>query len=87
VSRGSQTAYTVTVTRSGGFTGAIALGVTGQQTSDTATFSPNPIGSGANSATLTVKTNKLDSRTTRTLTITGTGSGKTHTATVSLTYR
>ena len=87
VNRGSQTTYTVTITRTNGFSGGVALTATGQQTRDTLTFSPNPIGAGASSLTLTVKTSSLDSRTTRTLTITGTSGGLSHSVKVGLTYR
>jgi hypothetical protein len=87
VTRGQSTTYTITISRTNGFTGNVTLGVSGITSRDTATWSANPIGSSATTSTLTVKTSTLDSRTTRSLTITGTSGALSHTARVSLTYR
>jgi hypothetical protein len=78
---GTTATYTVTITRTGGFTGAVSLSVTGQPSGATATFSPNPA-TGA-SSTLTIKV-KLTPRGTFPLTVTGTSGTLTHTATATL---
>jgi hypothetical protein len=77
----------VTIARSGGFTSGVTLGVTGQTTRDTVTFSPNPIGSGVTTSVLTVKTSTLDPRGTLTLVIRGTSGALTHTVNASLALR
>jgi hypothetical protein len=53
VVRGSSTTYTVSVARSGGFAGSVALAVSGLPASASGTFSPNPASS---SSKLTVRT-------------------------------
>jgi trimeric autotransporter adhesin len=77
---GTTATYTVTITRTGGFTGAVSLSVTGLPSGATATFSPNPATGG--SSTLTVKVK--NKRGTSTLTVTGTSGTLTHTATATL---
>jgi trimeric autotransporter adhesin len=78
---GSTATYTVTITRTGGFTGAVSLFVTGLPSGATATFSPNPASGG--SSTLSVKV-KNKPRGTFPLTVTGTSGTLTHTATATL---
>jgi fibronectin type 3 domain-containing protein len=78
---GTTATYTVTITRTGGFTGAVSLSVTGQPSNATATFSPNP--ATGTSSTLTIKV-KLTPRGTFPLTVTGTSGTLTHTATATL---
>ena len=78
---GTTATYTVTITRTGGFTGAVTLSVAGLPSGATATFSPNP----ATGATSTLKvTVKLFPRGTFPLTVTGTSGTLTHTATATL---
>ncbi|HVT02191.1 MAG TPA: sialidase family protein [Thermoanaerobaculia bacterium] len=83
VSRSVGTAtYTVTITPSGGFTGAVTLSVSGQPSGSTATFSPNPA---TTSSTLTITIASGTARTTYPLTITGASGSLSHTASASLT--
>jgi hypothetical protein len=80
---GTTATYTVTVTRTGGFTSPVALSVAGLPSGATATFSPNPVTGGSSTLTVTVK---VFPRGTFTLTVTGTGGSPTitHTATATL---
>lgn len=73
--------YTVTITPSGGFSGAVNLSVTGQPSGSTVTWTPNPA---ATSSTLKVTVAIGTSRTTYPLTITGTSGSLSHTASASL---
>jgi len=73
--------YTVSVTRSGGFSGNVTPSVTGVPSGATATFSPNPIALG--SSTLSVGTDSAAVGT-YTLTITGTSGALSHSTSVSL---
>jgi uncharacterized membrane protein len=84
VTQGSSATYTVNITRTGGFTGAVTLGMSSSPSGLTGTFSPNPA-TGA-SSTLTVPTTTSTAVGPYTITVTGTGTGvPTHTATTSLT--
>jgi len=85
VSAGSSTTYTASVTPSNGFNSNVSLNVTGLPSGATASFSPNPIGGGSGSSTLTVSTTASTPAGTSTLTINGTGSSMSHSQTVSLT--
>jgi subtilisin family serine protease len=82
ISRGARTTYTVTITRSGGFTGSVSLAIGGLPAGATGTFSPNPATAG--SSTLTVTTTGSTPAGSFPLTITGTGAGLTRTAPVTL---
>lgn len=75
--------YTVTITRTAGFTGAVTLSVSGGPGgASTYTFSPNPA---STSSTLTVTTDPAaDPGNVYTLTITGTNGSLSHTTTVRL---
>ena len=74
------TTYTITITRSGGFSGAVTLTVAGLPANVTGSFSPNPA---TTSSTLTVTTSRAGfSRST--ITVTGKSGAITHTATASL---
>ena len=84
VVRGSPASYTVTSTATGGFTGNVALSVSGLPTGATATFSPTAIAGGSGTATLNVTTTSSTATGTKTLTITGTSSSLTRTTTVTL---
>ncbi|HJZ72214.1 MAG TPA: hypothetical protein VKE51_10765, partial [Vicinamibacterales bacterium] len=73
VRRGRSGNYTVTVTRAGGFTGAVALSVTVPQSGVTSTFTPATVtGTGS---TLRITASGNASRTTAPITITGTSPG------------
>jgi subtilisin family serine protease len=82
VVQGLSTSYTVTITRTGGFTGAVTLSVSGLGAGATGTFSPNPT-SGA-SSTLTVTTTPTAATGSFPLTITGTSGTLTRTTSVTL---
>jgi hypothetical protein len=78
VTRGQQATYTVTTTSTGGFTGSVALTVSGLPNSSSAVFAPASVtlGSGGNAtSTMTVSTTSSTSVSSFTLTVTGT-SGK-----------
>jgi trimeric autotransporter adhesin len=82
VAHGGGTAvYTVTITPSGGFTGAVTLSVSGLPAGTTGSFSPNPATS---TSTLTLTVNKSTARGTYTFTVTGTSGSITRTATAQL---
>jgi subtilisin family serine protease len=85
VTQGSSTSYTVTIARTGGFTGAVTLNASGLAAGVTATFSTNPIPATATTSTMTVATSSTTPVASSTLTITGTGTGvPTHSTTVTL---
>jgi hypothetical protein len=80
----ASTTYTVKVTPSGGFTGAVAFKVSGLPAGVTATFSPATVtGSGTATLTVTGACNNAASGT-FTLTITGTSGSISHSITVTL---
>jgi len=80
------TTYTITVTPSGGFTGAVALKVSGLPAGVTATFSPATVtGSGTSTLKVTGACNNAASGT-FTLTITGTSGSISHSITVTLVF-
>ena len=77
VVRGMSTSYTITVTPSNGFAGAVALSVSGLPTGASGSFSP---ASTTSTSTLTVTTTNTTSLSSYVLTITGTGGGLTRNA-------
>jgi hypothetical protein len=79
---GTPASYTVNITRTGGFAGAITFSLAGAPAGSTVTFSPNPA-TGASSA-LTVTTPAIDNDATYTLTVTGASGALSHTATGTL---
>jgi hypothetical protein len=79
---GSSVSYTVTVTGSDGFNGAVSLGVSIPPRT-TATFSPNQVNAG-DTSTLTITALKSGPTGTYALTITGTSGGLTHSFPVTL---
>ncbi|MEQ1897873.1 MAG: S8 family peptidase [Vicinamibacterales bacterium] len=85
VRRGRNTTYTVSISRSGGFTGSVTLSLGGLPTGATASFSPNP--ASGSSSTLTVQTASSTPTGSRTLTITGVNGSLTRTSSVALTVR
>jgi uncharacterized membrane protein len=82
IKQGTSGSYTVTITRTGGFTGAVQLSVSGLPSGVTAVFSPNP--ATGNTATLTVTAAATASTGSFALTITGTSGTLSHTASATL---
>jgi hypothetical protein len=86
VQHGKNGSYAITITRSGGFSAAVALSVSALPANVTASF--NPSSTTGPSSTLTISASGNAHRGTVTLTITGTSAGApTATTTVSLTVR
>jgi uncharacterized membrane protein len=83
VTAGGSTSYTVNVTPSGGFSGAVGLSVNGAPAGVTATLNPTSV-TGSGSSTLSVSTASTTAAGTYTLTVTGTSGSLTHSASVSL---
>ncbi|PYU30691.1 MAG: peptidase S8, partial [Acidobacteria bacterium] len=81
VTQGGGTTYTVNISPSGGFTGAVSLSADGLPAGASASFSPNPA---TGSATMTVSTTATTSTGSFSATITGTTGNLSHTASVSL---
>src|SRR2546422_4679005 len=81
VTQGGSTTYTVNVSPSGGFTGAVSLTATGLPAGASASFSPNPA---TGSATMSVSTGAGTPTGSFSVTITGTSGNLTHTTSVSL---
>src|SRR5437660_6617099 len=81
VTQGGGTTYTVNISPSGGFTGAVSLSAAGLPTGASASFSPNPASA---SSTMTVGTGAATPPGSYTLTITGASGTLSHTASVSL---
>jgi hypothetical protein len=81
---GGTATYTVTITRTGGFSAQVTLSVSGLPSGTTGAFSPNPATGGSSTLTLTVSKTTL--RNTYTFTVTGIGGSPTltHTATAQL---
>lgn len=80
VRQGNTATYTVTITRSNGFSGAVTLSVTGLASAFTATFTPNPA---TTTSQLKVKT-VSGHRGTYTMTIKGVSGSLSHTTTANL---
>src|SRR5947209_1548532 len=81
VTQGGSTTYTVNISPSGGFTGAVSLSADGLPAGASASFSPNPA---TGSATITVSTTATTSTGSFSATSTGTTTNLSHTASVSL---
>jgi hypothetical protein len=86
VTRGADAVYSVTVTGGSGFTGSVALSVSGLPRRTSASFSPTST-SGSGASTLTVNTNRKSPTGTFTLTVTATSGGLSHKQQVTLTLR
>jgi hypothetical protein len=82
INPGQSTTYTITITRSGGFTGAVTFSVSGLGTGASGTFSPNP--TTGNTSTLTVTTTTAATPGSRVFTVTGTSGTLTRTVTGTL---
>jgi hypothetical protein len=86
VARGASGTVTVTVTRTGGFSGPVSLQPTGMPAGVTAVFSAPSVASGATTSTLTITATNSATAGTTTLSIVGNGAGTTpQTITVQLT--
>jgi hypothetical protein len=83
VARGASGTSTVTLTRTGGFTAAVALAASGLPAGVTASF--NPASTTGNSAVLTLTASSTATLGAATVTVTGSGGGLTRTATLALT--
>jgi uncharacterized membrane protein len=83
VVQGASTTYTPTITPANGFSGAVALSVSGLPTGATGTFNPTSV-TGSGTSTLTVATAATTLTGTYPLTITGTSGTLTHSATATL---
>jgi subtilase family serine protease len=83
VTRGSNTAYTVTVTAINGFNGQVTFRVRGLPANASASFNPGSV-TGHGTSTLTISTNSSTSTGTFSLRIRGTSGGVTHSTTVQL---
>jgi len=83
VVQGSSTSYTVTVTPSGGFTGAVSFSVSGLPAGAAATFNPTSV-PGSGTSTMSGTTSSTTPTGSYPLTITGTSGTLTHTASVTL---
>ncbi len=84
IGAGSSTSYTVTVAPINGFTGTVALSVSGLPTGATGTFSPTSITGGSGTSTLNITTLSSTAVGTYTLTIKGISGTLNHTTTVTL---
>lgn len=80
VAPGGSASYSVTISRTGGFSDPVTLSASGLPAGATATFTPNP----ADSSTLTVVTSAATPAGTYPLTITGAAGGTTHSTTSTL---
>jgi hypothetical protein len=89
VQQGQQAVYSVTVTATGGFTGAVALSATGKPSGSTVGFSPSTVtlssSASSGTSTLTVTTASSTPVGTYQITITGVSGKLSHSTTVSLT--
>ncbi|HEX5082157.1 MAG TPA: xyloglucanase [Blastocatellia bacterium] len=83
INRGANGTSTITVTRSGGFTGGVTLSASGLPAGVTASFNANPVTGESGALTLAASTTATLGA--ATVTITGTGGGLTRTTTISLT--
>jgi endoglucanase len=83
VNRGASGASTVTITRSGGFTGSVAFSATGLPSGVTATF--NPTSATGASTVLTLAASSTATLTTASVTVTGSSGTLSHTTPITLT--
>jgi uncharacterized membrane protein len=83
VTQGNSAAYTVSVTASGGFSGAVGFSLTGQPAGSTVNFNPNTV-TGSGSSTLTVSTTATTATGSYPMTITATSGALSHTVGVTL---
>lgn len=84
ITRGTSGNYTVTIARTGSFTGAVTFGVNGLPSGTTFSFSPNPSTGTGSTTTLRISTVRATPAGTYVLTITGVSGSLTRTVTVTL---
>jgi hypothetical protein len=84
ITRGTSGNYTVTIARTGGFTGAVTFSLSGLPSGATSSFSPNPSSGTGTATTLKVSTAKTTPAGTYVLTITGVSGSLTRAITVTL---
>jgi hypothetical protein len=84
ITRGTSGNYTVTIARTGGFTGAVTFSVNGLPSGTTFSFSPNPSTGTGSTTTLRISTVQATPSGTYVLTITGVSGSLTRTVTVTL---
>jgi subtilisin family serine protease len=84
IKQGRNKSYTVTVTPSGGFTGTVALGISGKPANTSHTFTPSSITGGGGTSSLKVSPATNAPLGTYTLTITGTSGSLVHSTSVQL---
>jgi hypothetical protein len=87
VDSGKATAYSVTVTRANGFTGAVSFSVSGLPSGASAGFSPATVSASSNSTTLTVQTSSATAAGSYSLTIVAVSGNLSHSASVALTMQ
>jgi uncharacterized membrane protein len=75
VTAGQSGTSAITITRNGGYTGAVNLAVTGAPAGVTATFNPTSVASGATTSTLTLATTGATAAGTYPLVVTASGTG------------
>jgi subtilase family serine protease len=87
IKRGQSTSYSISITRSNGFSDAISFSLSGQPSGATYAFSPNPTSTTGTSSTLSITNTSSAAPGTYTLTITGASASLTHTVAVTLKLR
>jgi hypothetical protein len=83
VTRGANATSAITITRTGGFTGGVALSAGGLPTGVTASFSPASTTGTSSTVTFTASTTAALGQ--AAVAVTGTGGGSTHTTTINIT--
>ncbi|HZR29036.1 MAG TPA: hypothetical protein VFA71_09660 [Terriglobales bacterium] len=81
---GGSTSYTVNVSSTGGFNGAVGLSVSGLPSGATGTLNPTSVNGGSGPSTLSVSTSSSTPDGTYTLTVTGTSGSLTNTTSTTL---
>ena len=87
ITRGNSGSYTVTIARTGGFTGAVTFSVNGLPSGTSFSFSPNPSTGTGTTTTLKISTLQATPTGTYVLTITGVSGSMTHAVTVTMVVR
>ncbi|WP_165864010.1 LamG domain-containing protein [Capsulimonas corticalis] len=85
INQGSNKTDLITITRSGGFTGSVALTATGLPSGVTASFSPATVTSSGSTSTLTLTASSTATVGSATVTVNGTNGSTVHATTIALT--